>query len=91
MIIIEKYQNGKLYNVTGSVYTTLEEIEELVPQEPDLQIIDNRDGVDITAQVMLDVIHAKQQKSGTLSIARLRGIIKNGTLGQYFEWLDSQR
>jgi polyhydroxyalkanoate synthesis regulator protein len=47
-VIIKKFQNGKLFNIQGSHYTTLEEIFTLMQKNISFQVICNKSKRDIT-------------------------------------------
>src|ERR1700692_2828291 len=60
-IIIKKYENRRLYDVTHSRYVNLDEIARAVQDEYDVQVLDASTGEDITRFVMTQIIteHAK--------------------------------
>jgi polyhydroxyalkanoate synthesis repressor PhaR len=60
-IIIKKYENRRLYDVTHSRYVNLDEIARAVQDEFDVQVLDASSGEDITRFVMTQIIteHAK--------------------------------
>lgn len=64
-IIIKKYENRRLYDVTHSRYVNLDEIARAVQDEFDVQVLDASTGEDITRFVMTQIIteHAKAPDS----------------------------
>ncbi|MBN2695521.1 polyhydroxyalkanoate synthesis regulator DNA-binding domain-containing protein [bacterium] len=79
MIIIKRYPNRKLYNTENSQYITLDEIGELVKQNIDLKVVDNKTQEDITniimAQVVLN-IERKERNSSTIKDS-IKDLISN--------------
>ncbi len=55
-IIIKKYENRRLYDVTHSRYVNLDEIARAVQDEYDVQVLDASTGEDITRFVMTQII-----------------------------------
>jgi polyhydroxyalkanoate synthesis repressor PhaR len=55
-IIIKKYENRRLYDVTHSRYVNLDEIARAVQDEVDIQVLDASSGEDITRFVMTQII-----------------------------------
>src|SRR5882724_3424229 len=53
---IKKYPNRRYYDATHSRHLTLEEIRALIQQGYDIRVIDARSSVDITAQVLTQII-----------------------------------
>lgn len=53
---IKKYPNRRYYDATQSRHLTLDEIRSHVQQGYDLRVIDAKSGVDITAQVLMQII-----------------------------------
>lgn len=64
-ILIKKYENRRLYDVTHSRYVNLDEIARAVQDEFDIQVVDASTGEDITRFVMTQIIteHAKAPDS----------------------------
>jgi polyhydroxyalkanoate synthesis repressor PhaR len=64
-ILIKKYENRRLYDVTHSRYVNLDEIARAVQDEYDVQVLDASTGEDITRFVMTQIIteHAKAPDS----------------------------
>lgn len=83
--VIKRYSNRKLYDTARSRYVTLDEISEMVKDGEDVQILDNKTGVDLTSVTLTQIIYEDQKKlnqettpSGALPLAALRGIIQSG-------------
>jgi polyhydroxyalkanoate synthesis repressor PhaR len=55
-IIIKKYENRRLYDVTHSRYVNLDEIARAVQDEFEIQVLDASTGEDITRFVMTQII-----------------------------------
>jgi len=64
-ILIKKYENRRLYDVTHRRYVNLDEIARAVQDEFDVQVLDASTGEDITRFVMTQIIteHAKAPDS----------------------------
>jgi len=78
-IIIKRYQNRKLYNTQSKKYVTLEEIENLIKNEQDIIVIDNRTGKDITAITLSQIIFGfEKNRSGFLPIKLLLSLVQSG-------------
>ena len=55
-IIIKKYENRRLYDVTHSRYVNLDEIARAVQDGVDIQVLDASSGEDITRLVMTQIV-----------------------------------
>jgi len=55
-ILIKKYENRRLYDVTHSKYVNLDEIARTVQSGMDIQVLDATSGEDITRFVMTQII-----------------------------------
>lgn len=77
--IIKRYQNRKLYDTDASCYVTLDEIAEMIQQDEEVTVVDNRNQKDITAATLTQIIFEKQKKSDSpIPISTLRHIIRQG-------------
>jgi polyhydroxyalkanoate synthesis repressor PhaR len=77
--IIKRYQNRKLYDTDASCYVTLDEIAEMIQQDEEVTVVDNRNQKDITAATLTQIIFEKQKKSDSpIPISTLRHIIQQG-------------
>jgi polyhydroxyalkanoate synthesis repressor PhaR len=78
-IIIKRYQNRKLYNTQSKRYITLEEIENLIKNEADIKVIDNKTGYDITAVTLSQIIfELEKNHSGFLPMRLLLSLVQSG-------------
>ena len=86
-ILIKKYSNRRLYDVTHSHYLTLEEIVALIRKGFEVQVLDSKSKEDIT-QSVLTQIFLEKGKNGTylFSTSFLHQLIRNrdGILGEFF-------
>src|SRR6266581_2497984 len=74
---IKKYPNRRYYDATHSRHLTLEEIRALIQQGYDIRVIDARSSVDITAQVLTQIIlELDTPKLDSLPVALLLRIIR---------------
>ena len=80
--IIKKYPNRRLYDVKMSRHINLEEIRELVMQFEPFQVVDSKTGVDITHQILLQILIESHEK-GTHSV------LTKETLAQLIRMCDS--
>ena len=78
MKIIKRYSNRKLYDTERSCYVTLEEIAQMVRDEEELQIIDNRSGEDLTTVTLAQIVLEEEKRSRKmLPINALKMIIQS--------------
>jgi len=78
-IVIKRYQNRKLYNTQSKKYVTLEEIEDLIKNDQDIIVIDNRTGKDLTAITLSQIIFEfEKNRSGFLPIKLLLSLVQSG-------------
>ncbi|MEO1271751.1 MAG: polyhydroxyalkanoate synthesis regulator DNA-binding domain-containing protein [Myxococcota bacterium] len=83
--VIKRYSNRKLYDTDRSRYVTLDEISEMVKAGEDVQILDNKTGVDLTSVTLTQIIYEDQKKinhaaapASALPLVALRSIIQSG-------------
>jgi len=55
-IVIEKYENRRLYDTANSRYVNLEEVAQLMQQGNEVQVIDASSGEDITRLILTQII-----------------------------------
>lgn len=55
-ILIRKYENRRLYDVTNSRYVNLEEVAQMVREGDDVRVVDAGSGKDITRLVLTQII-----------------------------------
>ncbi len=63
-IIIKKYRNRRLYDVSQKRYITLDELTERIRSGCEVEIIDSTTGEDITQAVLIQIILDSQKDSG---------------------------
>ena len=75
-VVIKKYGNRRLYDMTNSRYVNLEDIAALVRQGKDVQVVDAKSGRDLTRVTLTQVIteDAKDKPTG-LPLELLRQLI----------------
>lgn len=74
---IKKYANRRLYDTHASRHVTLEGVRRLITEGEDIVVVDDTTGLDITRNILLQVI--AEQEHGTqpiLSAAMLRYLIR---------------
>lgn len=59
-IIIKKYPNRRLYNTATSGYIVLDDIVDLIRQEADFVIVDQKTGEDITRSILNQIIYERE-------------------------------
>ena len=62
VIIIKRYSNRKLYDMSQSKYITLAELGELVRQGENIQVIDNDTKADLTEMTLTQVLMTQQKQ-----------------------------
>lgn len=87
---LKKYPNRRLYDLQESRYVTLAHVCQLVRSGTPIQVVraqTNRDRltgnpdarpVDITAEIMLDVVQAQEMAAPRLTLLELRNMIRAG-------------
>lgn len=60
---LKKYPNRRLYDMTDSKYVTVGDVRELITAGETIQVIDSRDGTDLTRSVLLQIL-AEQEAEG---------------------------
>ncbi len=61
---IKRYANRKLYDTTDSRYVTLQDVAEMVRRGERVRIVDHRDGSDLTAVVLAQIVYEEQRGGG---------------------------
>ncbi|MGK5092112.1 polyhydroxyalkanoate synthesis regulator DNA-binding domain-containing protein [Deltaproteobacteria bacterium TL4] len=84
-ILIKKYSNRRLYDVTHSQYLTLDELVELIKAGCEVQVTDSKTKQDITQSVLTQVF-LEHKGSYLFSTSFLHQMIRNqdGILGEFF-------
>ena len=60
---LKKYPNRRLYDMTDSRYVTVDNVRELITEGESIEVVDSKDGTDITRSVLLQIL-AEQEASG---------------------------
>ena len=78
MILIKRYPNRRLYDTQASQYITLEDLSRLVADGREVQIVDSKDGEDLTRRVLVQVLLLDDQahKLDCLPVDFLRTLIR---------------
>ncbi len=91
-IVVKKYGNRRLYDVTNSAYINQDEVALLVQAGHDVQVVDAATGEDLTRLVLTQIIvqHAKESDSNfPLDVLRQMvvacGRVTQGTTLQYMK------
>ncbi len=58
---IKRYANRKLYDTRESRYITLQDVAEMVRRGDRVRIVDHRDGSDLTAVVLAQIVYEQQR------------------------------
>ncbi len=75
--VIKRYTNRKLYDTADSRYVTLEEIAAMVKAGEEVQIVDNRNGEDLTEVTLAQILFEEQKKNKTrMPLGMLRDLIR---------------
>jgi len=81
MVIIKKYLNRKLYDTEKSKYVTISDIAEMIQNDIEIKVLDNKTSEDITniimAKVILKLENKKKEKGKKERKSNLKKIIKN--------------
>src|SRR5437764_6986140 len=74
---IRKYPNRRYYDTTRSRHLTLDEIRSLIREGHDIRVIDSKSSVDITAQVLTQIIlELETQKLDSFPVPLLVRLIR---------------
>ncbi len=90
---IKRYQNRKLYDTFQSCYVTLEEIAQIIREEHEIQVVDNKSKNDITYMTQIQLLFDQERKSlGPSDTALLKRVIRSqeGTLTGYIRSLETK-
>jgi polyhydroxyalkanoate synthesis repressor PhaR len=76
-VIIKKYGNRRLYNMTTSAYENLESLASMAKRGDNFVVYDAKSGDDITRLVLRHIVSEEEKKSGQdlLPIAFMRRLI----------------
>ncbi|MDA0712819.1 MAG: polyhydroxyalkanoate synthesis regulator DNA-binding domain-containing protein [bacterium] len=86
-IVIKRYKNRKLYDMSSSSYITLAYVSELVKHGHEVMVIDEMTGEDITQVILAHVLLEEEKKVAKIPERLLRGIMgsKGGVLGDFYK------
>ncbi|UCE20293.1 MAG: phasin family protein [Gemmatimonadota bacterium] len=78
--IIKRYVNRRLYDTEQKKQITLQDLAELVKDDVEIQVIDNKTGEDITADMLVQVVRreSKGWKDAVGSTKVLADMVKKG-------------
>lgn len=82
LVLIKKYSNRKLYDLTRSRYITLEEIAELIRQGGQVKIVDAETQEDLTNITLVQILLEEEKRRKFLPVPFLHQLIKYGELYQ---------
>lgn len=89
MILIKRYPNRRLYDTQASQYITLEDLAGLLAEGREVQVVDSKDGQDLTRRVLVQVLLLDEQahKLDCLPVDFLRTLIllKDPSMMKLFE------
>ena len=91
--IIKRYQNRKLYDTFQSCYVTLEEIAQIVRDNNEIKVIDNKTKKDITYMTQIQLLFDQEKKSTRPGDTELmKRVIRSeeGTLTGYIRTLEEK-
>jgi polyhydroxyalkanoate synthesis repressor PhaR len=85
MLTIKRYQNTrKYYDTEKCHYIAFPDFVQMVRDGVEFQVIDNRSGVDVTAETLFNVIvESSRATANAIPVERLRAIISDGTLREF--------
>ncbi|MEZ4320247.1 MAG: polyhydroxyalkanoate synthesis regulator DNA-binding domain-containing protein [Myxococcota bacterium] len=79
MIIIKKYGNRRLYDTTSSAYVNLQQIADRIREGHRIQVIDAKEGDDLTQQTLLQILLELQGTKLLLPPGLLHRMIRSTT------------
>ena len=75
--LIKRYENRKLYDTEASSYVSLADVAELVRQGETVEVVDNTNGSDLTAQVLTQIILEEGKRGqSTISTETLHDLVR---------------
>ncbi len=81
-ILIKKYSNRKLYDLSRSRYITLEEIADLIRQGGQVKIVDAESQEDLTNITLVQILLEEEKRRNVLPVSFLHQLIKYGEMYQ---------
>ena len=77
--VIKRYANRKLYDTERSCYVTLDEIASMIKAGEEVQVIDNKNGEDLSAVTLAQIIFEEEKKKSKMPLSVLRNIIQSSS------------
>ncbi len=87
-LLLKKYPNRRLYDTEKSVYVTLNQVSDMVREGREIQVIDARTEVDVTAFILTQIIVEEAKNQNTLlPVSLLHLVIRYGgnILSDFFQ------
>lgn len=91
--LIKRYLNRKLYDTSKSQYITLDELFRLIQSGINVQVIDNKSGLDITYHTFMQMIFELERKSEIPeNVEMLERVVRSGSglISDYIKYLEKQ-
>ena len=92
-VTIKKYANRRLYDTESSSYVTLDRLAVMIREGRDFHVIDAKSGVDITHQVLTQIIVEEEARGSTMLPAgflrQLIGLYGNSMQGMVPQYLET--
>jgi polyhydroxyalkanoate synthesis repressor PhaR len=92
MVTVKKYGNRRLYDTEGSRYITIEELAEKIRKGADVQVVDAKNGQDLTQSTLTQIIIESRRAARLLPVPLLVQLIRMGDdalaefLGRWMSW-----
>lgn len=92
MVVIKKYGNRRLYDTGDSRYITLEELADKIRKGSDVQVVDAKNGEDLTQTTLTQIILESRRAARLLPVSLLVQMIRMGDdalaefLGRWMTW-----
>lgn len=90
--LIKKYPNRRLYDTRTSSYITLSDVKELVLGQEEFQVVDAKNGEDLTRAILLQIILEEESGGAPMfsidllsQMIRFYGNAMQGMMGKYLE------
>jgi len=91
-MLVKKYGNRRLYDTEQSRYVRLDEIADRIRAGADVQVVDAKTGVDLTAPTLAQIIFEDRSAARLLPVPLLLQLVRMGDepladfLGRYVSW-----
>ena len=74
--LIRKYPGRRLYDTTDSKYIVFSNVKKLIQEGVELQVVEVKTGVDVTRNILLQIIHEQENDINPIfSVETLKAII----------------